>query len=117
SGNKGNAFWTVKSTPFTLVSNAEMYCSSVNRTEWSETASASICEDNVHAAFLFRDSSEQIVEITQLACVSYHAGNVRSDFSDSFGEFLLATAGNENIGSFRDELLSCGETNSGAAAG
>src|SRR6478752_3572791 len=111
---RGNAFCTVNSVPFTFEKLVEMLLGEAR--QGSEFARAGISDQNINLSLRFHGLVESI-EVLQFGDVTPNACNIAADRLHGIVEFLLAAARYEDVGTFIDEPLRCGETNSRGASG
>ena len=83
-----------------------------------QRTAAGVGEHNVQSALLCLDHGEESVEIGEPGDVALNGGEVfPADLRDSIVEALLAAAGDENVGPFRDKSLGGSEADAAVAAG
>src|SRR5216683_1687862 len=80
-------------------------------------AKASVGENNIDSPLHFRDSLVKTIKVSQLGNVSLNSRNVGVDCLHGLVEFLLAAAGDEDIGTLFDEKLCRSQSNPFCPAG
>ena len=90
SFKSGKAFCTVKSAPFTLMSNSLSKKFLGDAPQRREFAKTGIGENDIESALLPDD-----LQVGKFGYVSLNAGNVARDRLHGLIEFLLATAGDD----------------------
>ena len=76
SRNSGSAFWTVKSSPLTLMSKILVEVLLGDRPERGELAAAGVGEQDVDPPVLLLDRRVEPVEVGQVRDVALHADDV-----------------------------------------
>jgi hypothetical protein len=66
-------------------------------------ADAGVGENNIDSAFHLGDLLVKTIKVTHLGNVPLNARNIAADCLHGFVEFLLPSAGNEDIGTLFDE--------------
>src|SRR6202795_375265 len=83
----------------------------------SESAAASIGEDNINAACFLLDRRIQPVEVRKVRHVALDCGDVLADQLDGFIQFALPATGDEDLRAFRNKALRGGEADAAVASG
>src|ERR1700675_3843351 len=83
----------------------------------SESAAASIGEDNINAACLLLDRRIQPVEVCKVRHVALNSGDVLADQLEGFIQFALTATGDEDLRAFLDKALRGGEADATVASG
>jgi hypothetical protein len=78
---------------------------------------ARVGEDNIEPALFLFNLSKEAVQVLQIRHVTLNGAYVRTDLFDGLVEFGLIAAGDEDVGSFADEVFRRGETDAAVAAG
>src|SRR5258705_8498957 len=88
-----------------------------DRPKGNKFGNAGVGENNIDSPLHPRDGLVKTIKVSQLGNVSLNAGNVGADCLHGLVEFLLAAAGNEDIGTLFDEKFCCSQSNPFCAAG
>src|SRR5882757_3367295 len=88
-----------------------------NASQGSKLANSGVRENNIDSPLQIGDGFVETIEVGHLGNVSLNAKNVAADCLYGLIEFLLATAGNENISALFDEKLCRGQSNPFCSAG
>ena len=69
---------------------------------------ARVGEDNIEPALFQFNLSKETVEVLRIRHVTLDGADVRTDLFDGVVQFGLITAGDEDVGSFADEVFGRG---------
>src|SRR5271168_3497306 len=83
----------------------------------NEFTNAGVGENNIDLPLQLRDGLVKTIKVSQLGNVSLHSRNVDADCLHGLVEFLLAAAGDEDIGTLFSEELSRSQPNPFCPAG
>src|SRR6267378_2846618 len=83
----------------------------------NKLADAGVGENNIDSPLHLRDGLVKTIKVSQLGNVSLNSRNVGADCLHGLVEFLLAAAGNEDIGTLFDEKLCRSQSNPFCPAG
>ena len=89
----------------------------VGRARRRSAGDAGICEDDVEPAEISGKCCEEPLAVFGYGDVCAVAARARSKFGDSFVQRLLVTAGNGDLGAFRNENAGSGKTDAAVASG
>src|SRR5262249_31046773 len=78
---------------------------------------ACIGEDDVEFSFFVFDLREKPIKIARVGNIRSNTADVPSDFIDGRRQFAFAATCDEDIGSFTDKLLRCGQADPAISAG
>ena len=107
--NSGSAFWTVNSVPRAFTEKAASKCLLGDLAEAALLARPGTCPQHVDRALFLLDRLEQAVQIGEVGRIGLHAGHVPADLLDGFVQRVLASARDEDVGSFVYEQLGAGQ--------